>query len=75
MCGYYFKFFKDIFNHNYHFAAQLQEAELRMKGHMTAMEAPLYQSYQVYVLHPLRAKTEIHLGNFIPSVICSSCSK
>ena len=42
--------------------AQLQEAELRMKGHMTAMEAPLYQSYRVYVLHPLRAKTEIHLG-------------
>lgn len=33
-----------------------------MKGHMTAMEAPLYQSYQVFVLHPLRAKTEVHLG-------------
>ncbi|KAE8742580.1 hypothetical protein FOCC_FOCC011874 [Frankliniella occidentalis] len=42
--------------------AQLQEAELRMKDHMTAMEASLYQSYQVHVLHPLRAKTEIHLG-------------
>lgn len=42
--------------------AQLQAAEMRMKGHMTAMEAPLYQSYQVCVLHPLRAKTEVHLG-------------
>lgn len=42
--------------------AQLLEAEQRMKGHMTAMEAPLYQSYQVYVLHPLRTKTEAHLG-------------
>ncbi|KAG8034627.1 hypothetical protein G9C98_007703 [Cotesia typhae] len=34
----------------------------RMKGHTTAIEAPLYQLYRVYVLHKMRAKTEIHLG-------------
>lgn len=50
--------------------AQLQAAEMRMKGHMTAMEAPLYQSYQVCVLHPLRAKTEVHLGKLLILLLC-----
>lgn len=49
------------------FTAQRRADEMRMKGHMTAMEAPLYQSYQVCVLHPLRAKTEVHLGILLPS--------
>ncbi|KAK0180037.1 hypothetical protein PV327_005720 [Microctonus hyperodae] len=34
----------------------------RMKGHTTAMEAPLYQLYRVYIINKVRAKTEIHLG-------------
>jgi hypothetical protein len=33
-----------------------------MKGHMTAMEAPLYQSYQVYIINKVRARSAIHLG-------------
>ncbi|KAF4529322.1 hypothetical protein B566_EDAN011416 [Ephemera danica] len=39
-----------------------QEAEQRMKGHMTAMEAPLYQSYQAYILNKVRARSAVHLG-------------
>ncbi|XP_043275029.1 stress-activated map kinase-interacting protein 1 [Venturia canescens] len=34
----------------------------RMEGHTTAMEAPLYQLYRVYIINKVRAKTEIHLG-------------
>uniref|UniRef100_A0A1B6BX00 Target of rapamycin complex 2 subunit MAPKAP1 n=2 Tax=Clastoptera arizonana TaxID=38151 RepID=A0A1B6BX00_9HEMI len=34
----------------------------RMQGHMIAMEAPLYQSYTVYILNKVRTKTEVHLG-------------
>ncbi|XP_011159983.2 target of rapamycin complex 2 subunit MAPKAP1 [Solenopsis invicta] len=34
----------------------------KMEGHTTAMEAPLYQSYRVYIINKMRAKTEIHLG-------------
>lgn len=34
----------------------------RMEGHTTAMEAPLYQSYRVYIINKVRAKTEIYLG-------------
>lgn len=34
----------------------------KMEGHTTAMEAPLYQSYRVYVINKMRAKTEIYLG-------------
>lgn len=33
-----------------------------MKVHTTAMEAPLYQSYRVYIVNKMRAKAEIHLG-------------
>lgn len=35
---------------------------MQMKVHTTAMEAPLYQSYQVYIVNKMRAKIEIHLG-------------
>ncbi|XP_069697970.1 target of rapamycin complex 2 subunit MAPKAP1 isoform X2 [Periplaneta americana] len=44
--------------------SQQQEMEdlIRMQGHMIAMEAPLYQSYRVYIINKVRAKTEIHLG-------------
>lgn len=44
--------------------SQQQELEdlIRMQGHMIAMEAPLYQSYRVYIINKVRAKTEIHLG-------------
>ncbi|KAJ9576464.1 hypothetical protein L9F63_006677 [Diploptera punctata] len=38
------------------------EDQLRMQGHMTAMEAPLYQCFRVYILSKVRTKTEIHLG-------------
>ncbi|KAK7789239.1 hypothetical protein R5R35_013054 [Gryllus longicercus] len=34
----------------------------RMKGHMTAMEAPLYQSYRVCTVSKVRSRTEIQLG-------------
>ncbi|XP_012531064.1 target of rapamycin complex 2 subunit MAPKAP1 isoform X2 [Monomorium pharaonis] len=34
----------------------------KMEGHTTAMGAPLYQSYRVYIINKMRAKTEIHLG-------------
>jgi hypothetical protein len=46
------------------YAAQQQENDdlVRMQGHMIAMEAPLYQSYRVYIINRVRAKTEIHLG-------------
>lgn len=33
-----------------------------MEGYMTAVEAPLYQSYTVYIISKVRTKTEIHLG-------------
>lgn len=34
----------------------------RMKVHTTAMEAPLYQCYKVFIVHKVRTKTEINLG-------------
>ncbi|XP_008547321.1 target of rapamycin complex 2 subunit MAPKAP1 [Microplitis demolitor] len=34
----------------------------RMRGHTTAIEAPMYQLFRVYVIHKMRTKTEIHLG-------------
>lgn len=34
----------------------------RMKVHTTAMEAPLYQCFKVFIIHKVRAKTEIQLG-------------
>lgn len=36
-----------------------------MEVHMSAMEAPLYQSYTVYIINKVRAKVEIHLGIII----------
>ena len=33
-----------------------------MKAHTKTMEAPLYQSFQVYIVNKVRAKIEIHLG-------------
>ncbi|XP_066997080.1 target of rapamycin complex 2 subunit MAPKAP1 isoform X2 [Anabrus simplex] len=43
---------------------QQQEVEdlQKMKGHMSAMEAPRYQSYRVFIINKVRAKTEIQLG-------------
>ncbi|XP_065348191.1 target of rapamycin complex 2 subunit MAPKAP1 [Cloeon dipterum] len=40
----------------------MKEAEMRMKGHMTAMEAPLYQSFQVYIMNRVRVRSAVHLG-------------
>lgn len=37
-------------------------ADMQLRVHTTAMEAPLYQSYQVYIVNKVRAKVEIHLG-------------
>ncbi|XP_054008205.1 target of rapamycin complex 2 subunit MAPKAP1 isoform X2 [Hylaeus anthracinus] len=34
----------------------------KMEGHTTAMEAPLYQSYRVYIINKVRTKTEIYIG-------------
>lgn len=34
----------------------------RLQGDITAIDATLYQSYQVNMLHRVRAKTEMHLG-------------
>ncbi|XP_063226054.1 stress-activated map kinase-interacting protein 1 isoform X2 [Bacillus rossius redtenbacheri] len=44
--------------------AQMQDVDdlQRMKGHMTAMEAPLYQSYRINIVNKMRSKSEIHLG-------------
>jgi hypothetical protein len=58
-------------------AVQQQENDdlVRMQGHMIAMEAPLYQSYRVYIINRVRAKTEIHLGKSLcrlPSS-CGNC--
>jgi len=61
------------------YAAQQQENDdlVRMQGHMIAMEAPLYQSYRVYIINRVRAKTEIHLGKqlcscpvYVTAIIC-----
>lgn len=35
---------------------------LLMKTHKTAMEAPLYESYRVFIINKVRTKVEIHLG-------------
>lgn len=39
-----------------------QKGENIMAGHKTAMEAPHYKSYKVYIFHKMRSKVEIHLG-------------
>ncbi|XP_024941627.1 target of rapamycin complex 2 subunit MAPKAP1 isoform X2 [Cephus cinctus] len=41
---------------------EVAEDLAKMEGHTTAMEAPLYQLYRVYIINKVRAKTEIHLG-------------
>ncbi|KZC13286.1 PREDICTED: stress-activated map kinase-interacting protein 1 [Dufourea novaeangliae] len=41
---------------------EVAEDLAKMEGHTTAMEAPLYQSYRVYIINKVRAKTEIYLG-------------
>lgn len=43
-------------------AHQHDEDMARMLGHTSMMEAPLYQSYRVYILSKARFKTEIQLG-------------
>ncbi|XP_071443140.1 stress-activated map kinase-interacting protein 1 [Hetaerina americana] len=42
--------------------ADEDEDQQRMRGHMTALEAPLYQSFRVLVLGRMRVRTEVHLG-------------
>lgn len=37
-------------------------ADIQMKVHTTAMEAPFYRSYRVYIVSKVRPKIEIHLG-------------
>lgn len=41
---------------------QQTEDLARMKGHTTLMEAPLYQTYRLYILNKSLFKTEIQLG-------------
>ncbi|XP_076276545.1 SAPK-interacting protein 1 isoform X2 [Lasioglossum baleicum] len=41
---------------------EVAEDLAKMEGHTTAMEAPLYQSYRVYIINKVRTKTEIYLG-------------
>ncbi|XP_017880673.1 stress-activated map kinase-interacting protein 1 isoform X1 [Ceratina calcarata] len=41
---------------------EVAEDLAKMEGHATAMEAPLYQSYRVYIINKVRTKTEIYLG-------------
>ncbi|KAJ8680845.1 hypothetical protein QAD02_016632 [Eretmocerus hayati] len=41
---------------------ELAQDLARMEVHTTAMEAPLYQLYRVYIINKVRAKTEVHLG-------------
>lgn len=41
---------------------RIAEDLARMKRHTTAMEAPLYQLYKVYIVNRVTANTEIHLG-------------
>lgn len=41
---------------------QLEEDMNRFRGHIKAIEAPVYQSFNVYVLNKVRARSEIHLG-------------
>lgn len=45
--------------YNLFLAQQQLEGELNK---LLAIEAPLYQLYQVNILNKVRAKTEIHLG-------------
>ncbi|XP_076232253.1 SAPK-interacting protein 1 [Calliopsis andreniformis] len=41
---------------------EVAEDLAKMEVHTTAMEAPLYQSYRVYIISKVRTKTEIYLG-------------
>lgn len=44
---------------------QLEEDMNRIRGHIKAIGAPVYQSFNVYVLNKVRARSEIHLGRLI----------
>lgn len=37
-------------------------ADMQLKVYTTALEAPFYKSYRVYIVSKVRAKVEIHLG-------------
>lgn len=37
-------------------------ADMQLKVYTTALEAPFYKSYKVYIVNKVRAKVEIHLG-------------
>lgn len=37
-------------------------ADMQLKVYTTALEAPFYKSYRVYIVNKVRAKVEIHLG-------------
>ncbi|XP_055637462.1 stress-activated map kinase-interacting protein 1 [Toxorhynchites rutilus septentrionalis] len=39
-----------------------QEDLDKMQGHTSKLEAPLYRSFQVFILHKARLKTEVQLG-------------
>ncbi|XP_066909105.1 target of rapamycin complex 2 subunit MAPKAP1 isoform X2 [Halyomorpha halys] len=41
---------------------QLEEDMNRIRSHIKAIGAPVYQSFNVYVLNKVRARSEIHLG-------------
>lgn len=41
---------------------KLLNADMQLKVYTTALEAPFYQSYRVYIVNKVRAKVEIHLG-------------
>ncbi|XP_046403798.1 stress-activated map kinase-interacting protein 1 [Ischnura elegans] len=49
-------------DHESKMKADEEEDQQRMRGHMTALEAPLYQSFRVLVLGRMRVRTEVHLG-------------
>ncbi|XP_075227811.1 SAPK-interacting protein 1 [Lycorma delicatula] len=40
----------------------LEQQMQRLQGDMNAIDATLYQSYQVYMINRVKAKTEMHLG-------------
>nr|CAD7587323.1 unnamed protein product [Timema genevievae] len=39
-----------------------QDMEKRMRNHLDMIDAPIYQSYRVYIINKMRTKTEINLG-------------
>uniref|UniRef100_T1I6Y7 Uncharacterized protein n=1 Tax=Rhodnius prolixus TaxID=13249 RepID=T1I6Y7_RHOPR len=40
---------------------QFEDDLQKLKGHMTALEAPLYQSFNVHIVNKVRARTEVYL--------------